>query len=392
MSTKQQYLEELLERIRANLGDIPKTIETAFINTPRHLFVDKFITENKEGKIVEIEIDDNNIDQYLPEIYKDYPIGLIADNEGNIISTISQPSIVVMMISKLKIQKGLKILEIGTASGWNAALMAKLVGKIGRIYSNEIIPELTIRARSKFKTQGIENITLNDGDGAIAIYDELFDRIMFTVGSYDIPISIHKQLKENGLLLMVLKNKGLFDSLILFKKKDNHLQSIENNACKFVPLKGQYAMTELNPIRLETLTIWKNLRDKIVFEQSFWWGTKSAYKRKSNLKIMGITSFLGIVEPQFEIFKDENDDLFFGLIDYENDSIAIWKNDKLIGYGNSRAVEKIKSKFDLYLNLGMPSVNCFNLKVYPKNHKVTIGKYQWLIIRRDSQFLWSLNN
>lgn len=395
MEVGKQQLSELLEVIKSKIGDIPETIERAFLCTPRHHFADKFLKKNEEETFEEIELSEKNITEYIPELYEDRPILLMADKEGNIISSISQPSLVLSMLIKLDIKAGEKILEIGTASGWNAAMMSKLVGEEGHIYSIEIISELVTRARLKFEGQGADNITLFDGDGAIEKYKETFDKIMFTVGSYYIPGIIQKQLKENGNLLMVLKNKGLWDSLLLLTKKENYLESTHHSACGFVPLKGEYAMPELDFVTLESLSIWDTVKEQITFKQSFWWGMKYDKKpkdvRRAAMKIVGITSFLGIVEPQFQMFKDDNDEIFFGLVDDENNSLAVWKNDQLIGYGNNIAIDKLKANFELFLSLGMPNIKCFTLKVYSIDEKVNLNKNEWLIKRRDAQFVWSLN-
>ncbi len=390
-----KQLLELLENIKSTIGDIPESIEKAFLNTPRHQFADKFLKKNEDGTIEEIELSEKNITEYLSYLYEDRSIPLIMDKEEHLISSISQPSLVLSMLIKLDIEAGQKILEIGTASGWNAAMMSKLVGAQGHVYSIDIISELVTRAKSKFKTQGIDNITVLEGDGAIKHYNETFDKIMFTVGAYDIPRIIQKQLKQNGQLLMVLKNKGLWDSLLLLTKKENYLESTHHSLCAFVPLKGQYDMSELDPLQLESLSIWDSLKDQLTFEQPFWWGItwnkKPTDKRKAASKIVGISSFLGITEPQFELFKDSNDEIFFGLVDDENKSLAVWKNDRLMGYGNHTAINKLKTNFELYLALGMPDIKCFTLRVYSIEEEISLNKNEWLIKRRDAQFVWSLN-
>ena len=391
MSINSKYPQELLEQIKKNLGGIPEKIGSVFLNTPRHLFADKFLKSNEEGEYDEIILTDENIEKHLPDLYIDRPILLARNSEGEVISTISQPTLVLLMLKKLDLKEGQKVLEIGTASGWNAAMMAKLVGEKGHVYSVEILSELVVRARLKIENQKITNISLFDGDGGVKTYQEKFDRIQFTVGSYDIPNIIHEQLKDNGLLLMVLKNRASFDCLILFKKKGNCLESIENSICGFVSMKGEYSMPELDRIKLEDLLIWKRLKDSKVIEEPFWWGSNYNSIKMLNLKTSGVTSFLAIVEPQFELFKADNDEPSFGLIDRENESIVIWKANQLVGYGNTKAFEKIKLAFDLYLKLGMPSATCFKLKVYPKDHEIKPEANQWLIKRKDSQFLWTLD-
>lgn len=134
MKTIKIYQQELLETIRKNLRTISNEIEDAFLNTPRHLFANRIIKHNENKEIIQIDINDDNFDEYLPDFYADRPVGLVVNSDEQIISTISQPTIVLLMLDKLNIKQGQKILEIGTASGWNAALMAKLVGEKGHIH------------------------------------------------------------------------------------------------------------------------------------------------------------------------------------------------------------------------------------------------------------------
>ncbi len=401
MSIYSEKLNSLLETVKKFLGDIPEDIEKVFLNTPRHLFVDKLYDRNEAGEVIEVEITEENIEQYLDVIYGNNVISLIAEYKKKStssgsqwilekgISSISQPTLVLLMLKHLNIEKGQNILEIGAASGWNAVMMGKLTGDEGHVYSIEIVPDLAVSAKKRIERQNIKNVSIIEGDGAFGVENKSFDRIVFTVGSYDIPKGIYSQLKDNGLLLMVLKVCGFNDCLLLLKKSGDHLESISNSPCGFVSLTGQYAMTELDPANLESLNIWKELKDQVVHEQAFWWGTNS--KRNSWRKISGITSFLAIVEPEFKMFKGEEEyTLFFGLIAEEDNSIVLWKNNKLTGYGNKKALQKIRAAFELYLELGMPSAHCFNVKVYPIDQEIELGKNQWLIKRKDSQFVWSL--
>jgi len=381
----------LLEKLKEK-SDIPEDIEKVYLDTPRHLFVDKIFDENESGELIEIDITEENLEEYLDEMYENKALALVLNSEKETsISSISQPSLVLKMLKLLEIEKGQKILEIGTASGWNAVMMSKLTGDKGHVYSVEIISDLVVRARKKIEAQNIKNVTIIDGDGAFGVKNESFDRIMFTVGSYDIPNEIYSQLKENGLLLMVLKIRGTWDCLILLKKSGDHLESINNIPCGFVPLAGEYAMSELDPVNLESLDLWNELKDQVVHEQPFWWGSNYTWKNSFSMKTIGITSFLAIVEPEFKMFKGEDHINYFGLIAEEDNSIVIWKNNKLIGFGNKKALIKIQAAFQLYLDLGMPSVNCFSLNVYPIDKEIKLGTNEWLTKRRDSQFVWSLN-
>ena len=387
----KSYLETLLDKVKENMGEISPPIEKAYSNTPRHLFVEEFLEGKPDGEIQKIVITSDNLEEYLPKLYNDGALCLAIDEDGSGISSISQPTIVLMMLQKLDLQEGQKVLEIGTASGWNAAMMSQLVGTNGQIFSIEILSELAAKAKAKIAQLNLQNVQLFDGDGAVELYQESFDRIMFTVGSYDVPQNIFRSLKDGGLLLMVLKHRGPFDGLILFKKVGNHLESIENSICRFVPLKGAYAMNELDDISLELLPIWERLKDKEVAKQDFWWGSNYQKQRINNLKISGISSFLAITEPNFQLFKTDKHEMFFGLMEEEHGSMAIWKDNQLTAYGNEHAFNRLKKAFDLYFKLGMPSSSCLKIKVYPKEEAIKLEENQWLIQRRDAQFLWSLS-
>ena len=151
-------------------------------------------------------------------------------------------------------------------------------------------------------------------------------------------------------------------------------------------------MSQLDALNLENLPLWGKIKDKKVYQQSFWWGNKSTNPRTKLVKLVGITSFLGIIEPNFYLFENDEKELSFGLVEKEAESIVIWKNNQLMAYGNKSAFATIKAAFRLYFDLGMPSANCFQLKVYPIHEIITPQEGEWLVKRKDAQFLWFLKN
>lgn len=102
--------------------------------------------------------------------------------------TISAPHMVAIMCELLEINKGMTILEIGSGSGYNAAVMGHLVGKEGRIYSIERIPQLADLARDNLETAGITNVTVIQEDGSCGLPEYgPYDRISVTSVAPDIP-------------------------------------------------------------------------------------------------------------------------------------------------------------------------------------------------------------
>lgn len=385
------YQKKLLDQIKGLMTQaLPANIEQAYLDTPRHLFIHKYFLKNEKGSFDEIPLDETNRAQYYAELYGNTALALVLTADFKAPSTISQPSLVLMMLADLKIESGHKILELGTASGWNAAMLGRLVGEQGAVHSIEIIPALAASAKKTIANLGLEQVNVIAGDGAFGYADGApYDRIIFTVGSYDIPKTLQVQLKEGGLLLMVLKNRGLGDNLLLLQKKEDHFEVLKNSTCSFVPLTGAYQMEHLNPIALETISFWPKIKNKEVVSQAFWWGMATESRRMYQWKLMGIVSFLEIVVPNFQMFRSATG-ICFGLVDEASQSIALWKNDRLIAYGNTTALDELKEKIQWYTNLGMPGSSCFNLKIYPKDKVLKLKPYQWVVIRQDIQLLWSL--
>lgn len=212
----ETYSEKLLSQSVNRYHLSPEVVE-AYRACPRHLFI-------KENYSIE-------------EMYADYPLGIYQDK--NFVSTISQPSFVLLMLDMLGLDPGHKVFELGAGSGWNAALMGYIVGPHGKVVSLEIIPDLARESRENLKQLGIKNVFIMEGDGARGYPEEApYDRGVFTAGSTDLPRAFHEQIKVGGKLLFVLQGHFDSDLLILLEKKEDHFESLRTMACQFVPLKG----------------------------------------------------------------------------------------------------------------------------------------------------------
>lgn len=166
--------------------------------------------------------------------YEDTPLSIMKDQ------TISQPSVVSRMTEWLDIKEGQKILEIGTGSGWQTAILSYLVGH-GMIYSIERHYELAEFAKKNLDKLEIKNVKVILGDGSSGFSEESpFDRIIVTAGCKKIPDALLEQLSEDGLLIAPV---GKFQqSLVLLKKKDHEIVEIKNQpGYVFVPFLGKSA-------------------------------------------------------------------------------------------------------------------------------------------------------
>ena len=165
------------------------------------------------------------------------------------------------MLDLLQLQPGHTVLELGAGSGWNAALIGQIVGPTGRVFSLEIIPDMAERASAAIAEFGITNVQVIAADGSNGYAAGApYDRIVFTAGAYDLPRPFFEQIAPSGLLLMVIKNRGGGDTLFLLEHVGDHFESRHAMSCGFVPMTGAHQADDLEPVALESLPEWADMR------------------------------------------------------------------------------------------------------------------------------------
>ena len=187
----------------------PKVLEIMG-RVPRHLFVDKSLQS---------------------QAYADHPLPI---GEGQ---TISQPYIVALMTQILQVQPGERVLEIGTGSGYQAAVLAELTNQV---YTVEIRESLTKLAGQRLKQLGYEMVRVKYGDGYFG-WEEYapFDAIIVTCAANHIPPPLIKQLKEGGRLIIPLGSTTYFQTLTLLTKKQGKPDIQHLTGVAFVPMTGE---------------------------------------------------------------------------------------------------------------------------------------------------------
>lgn len=162
--------------------------------------------------------------------YDDTPLPI---DEGQ---TISQPYVVARMTSLLQIQPTDKVLEIGTGSGYQAAVLAELAKKV---YSIERHLVLMQKARVVLEQQGYRNVILRAGDGTIGWADAApFDKIIITAASPGFPKTLFGQLKDCGLMVFPMGEKRT-QTLMLVERQGDEAMTTEAGGVSFVPLVGR---------------------------------------------------------------------------------------------------------------------------------------------------------
>jgi protein-L-isoaspartate(D-aspartate) O-methyltransferase len=175
---------------------------------PRHLFVPESLTD---------------------QAYNDEPLPI---GSGQ---TISQPYIVAYMTEQLQLEGTERVLEIGTGSGYQAAVLAELAQ---RVYSIEILPELSHQAQKVLNTMGYDNIEFKIGNGYFGWPDEApFDAIIVTAAPEKIPQTLIDQLKIGGR--MIIPVGDFFQNLYLVEKKEGGIKKENKLPVRFVPLQNE---------------------------------------------------------------------------------------------------------------------------------------------------------
>jgi len=153
--------------------------------------------------------------------------------------TISQPYIVALMSDLIKPQADDKVLELGTGSGYQAAILAELTGQV---YSIEIIEALGKQADERLSRLGYDNITLRIGDGYYGWEEHApFDAIVVTAAASHVPPPLVAQLKPGGLMIIPVGSRFLTQQLVLIEKQPGgQLITRQILPVKFVPLTGEH--------------------------------------------------------------------------------------------------------------------------------------------------------
>jgi protein-L-isoaspartate(D-aspartate) O-methyltransferase len=172
--------------------------------------------------------------EFRDDAYDDVPLPILEDQ------TISQPTTVMLMLQALEVHPGMKVLEIGAGSGYNAALLSLLAGPEGKVYTTEIIPELAKFAKANLKA--CKNVAVLEHDGSLGYSKAApYDRIICTAGAPEVPKTWISQLADDGILLCPV---GPIDNqrLIRYRKIKGKFLSESLGDFRFVPLTGEFGI------------------------------------------------------------------------------------------------------------------------------------------------------
>lgn len=172
---------------------------------------------------------------YRAAAYEDNPIGIGFDQ------TISQPFMTALMCAELRLAGHERVLDVGSGSGYHAAVLALLAAEV---WSIEIIPELAEQAKQNLFEAGIANVRVLCGDGSLG-YPEAapYDAICVAAAAPDVPPALFEQLRDPGRMVIPVGSRGDQDLAVISKFKGHTGRSVPT-MCRFVPLRGEQGWSD----------------------------------------------------------------------------------------------------------------------------------------------------
>lgn len=204
--------EEMVTKTIRNRGITDEDVLGAMEEVPRHRFVPE---------------------EHRDQAYGDYPLPI------GFGQTISQPYIVAMMTELLELEEGDKVLEVGTGSGYQAAVLAELPGV--EVYTIEIVPQLAERAEETLESLGYDDVHCKQADGYYGWPEHApFDAIVVTAAPDHVPQPLREQLAVGGRMVIPIGPRGGYQTLWKFvKQPDGEMKAYNMGGVAFVPFTGR---------------------------------------------------------------------------------------------------------------------------------------------------------
>ena len=222
----------LVDQLRAEGHARTTAVETALRTVPRHVFVP---------------------DASLEDAYANAPVHIKYDTDGTSISCASQPGVVALMLDQLDVHPGERVLELGAGTGYNAGLLAHLVGESGHVTTLDVDDDLVEGARAHLTAAGVTNVEAVARDGALGYAEGApYDRIIATVGAHGVPHAWLRQLAPSGRLLVPQRLKGTVSRSIAYEQRDGRWVSLGSEMNTFMPLRRGIADDDRRAVPLST--------------------------------------------------------------------------------------------------------------------------------------------
>jgi len=214
--------ERLAESLRVS-GRAGAAVSEAFLAVPRHVFLPPDL---------------------VARAYEDTAIVTKSDADGLAISASSQPAMMAIMLEQLGLEAGQRVLEIGTGTGYNAALIAQIVGDSGSVVTIDVEPDLVDQARASLAAAGFARAVAVCGDGAGGVPGHApYDRVIVTAGVWDLAPQWLAQLDDGGRIVAPISVRGI-QLAVAFERAGDHWAGRLARRCQFIRMIGPSAGPE----------------------------------------------------------------------------------------------------------------------------------------------------
>ncbi len=383
-------------------GGLPDALRAAARATPRHRFVHRFRLGDPpgpgpSGAAPGAALDLDADPALLGTVYSDQVMRHVDAAGVALPSSNSQPSYVLWLLHLLGLAPGQRVLEVGSGSGWLAAVMGHLVGPAGRVTGVELIPALAEQGRADLDAHGPSNVGVITGDGTRGHpAGAPYDRVVVTAALWDLPPALLDQLVEGGRMLVPVELRGGDGCQVcVLRRESRRLVAERAVAGWFVPLLGpgqarDAARRDLRALPFVTDPEVPALRVSLplgTLPGGGGGGVASALR-----------AFLGRTEPGFAMFGERDADEVrpweraapFGLLDMAGGSAAAWVEGEVRGYGTPVAAGRLLQACADWVALGLPGMGAFGLEVVPAAEAPAEGEGLWVEPRGEAALLWRL--
>ena len=252
------------------------------------------------------------------------------------------------LLNLLDLKPGDHVLEVGSGTGWLAALMANLVGKEGSVTGLELDASLVQEAITNIAALGFSNTEIHVGDiRAPQTFAHAFDKIIFTASAFSIPEGVFNALKTDGLLGLPIRNRGLGEEFYVLQKADSdRARSIATRVCQFVPIVEDAGMDTSGVRRLDgaaracaSQPPQRDVDFPLIRDQGY----------EPKFATRGLQRFLSKWRPDFTVWDldlaapsralhaltPEPKQIAFGFFDAASHELTFWTNERLKSFGAS---------------------------------------------------------
>ena len=365
-------------------------VREAFATVPRHRFVPQAA---------------------LAAAYADRPVFIRWDAETPISSS-TQPTMMAIMIEQLCLEPGNRVLEIGAGTGYNAAIMARIVGDTGNVVTVDIDQDIVDEAAANLSETGFHNVTCVCGDGFEGVPTEQpYDRVIATVGAYDVSPHWVDQLKDGGILVAPLWFRGANLSVAL-QKRDGELTGLSASPCTFIPIRGIWQRAEgyypvgdppddtlQMAIALDSDDAAYRRELGRVFNQSAELreiGRSLAGRFYTQGIYSGLFMFLTAHPNVYNVFSSSESGLLQGaglaLIDPGSMSAAVLSDkypDQALVYGTSAAYGQLVEMLERWHELGHPAIHNLSIRAL-YDAPGALSEWEWTVAKR-SAYTWVMS-